>query len=338
MLLLAGTNAGPELARSTTELASDESALLDAYSQAIVHAVERVSPAVVHLEITARGARGQQAGGSGSGFFFTPDGFLITNSHVVSGAESVRATLSDGSMYTAHFVGADPDTDLAVLKVDHSAPGFAVLGDSSQLRPGQLVVAIGNPLGFEATVTAGVVSALGRTMRSQTGRLIDGVVQTDAALNPGNSGGPLVTSRGDVIGVNTAVIAGAQGICFAIPSRTAEFVASRLMRDGRVRRAFLGVAGQSIRLTRRQADRYHLAAPGAVLVTNVESGSPAFNAGLMPRDLLVGIGDVPITSVDDMHRVLAEEAIGHPVTLVFFRGGARTESAVTPLERRDVPK
>ena len=333
MLLLAGNNAAPENTRPATQHAPDDSALLDAYSRAIVHAVDRVSPAVVHLEILARRGRGQPAGGSGSGFFFTPDGFLITNSHVVSGAGSVRATMSDGAMYTAHFVGADPDTDLAVLKVDHTAPGFAVLGDSSQLRAGQLVVAIGNPLGFEATVTAGVVSALGRTMRSQTGRLIDGVVQTDAALNPGNSGGPLVTSRGEVIGVNTAVIAGAQGICFAIPSRTAEFVASRLMRDGRVRRAYLGVAGQSIRLTRRQVDRYHLAAPGAVLVTHVEPGSPAFNAGVLPRDLLVGIGDEPITSVDDMHRLLAEEAIGHPATLVFFRGGARRELAVTPLER-----
>jgi S1-C subfamily serine protease len=315
----------------------DDSALLDAYSRAITGAVDRVSPAVVHLEILGRAGarRGQDTvAGSGSGFFVTPDGFLLTNSHVVVGASAVRATLSDGAAYTAHVVGVDPDTDLAVLKVDHSAPGFAVLGDSSALRPGQLVVAIGNPLGFEATVTAGVVSALGRTMRSQTGRLIDGVIQTDAALNPGNSGGPLVTSRGEVIGVNTAVIAGAQGICFAIPSRTAEFVASRLMRDGRVRRAYLGVSGQTIRLTRRQADRYHLAAHGAVLLTGVEPASPAALAGLAPRDLLVGAGNTPITSVDDLHRVLAEGAIGTPIELVFFRGGARQTRTVTPLERR----
>lgn len=315
----------------------DDAELLDAYSRAITSAVDRVSPSVVHLEILGRasGRRGRgEVQGSGSGFFVTPDGFLLTNSHVVAGATAVRATLSDGAAYTAHIVGADPDTDLAVLKVDHSAPGFAVLGDSSSLRPGQLVVAIGNPLGFEATVTAGVVSALGRSMRSQSGRLIDGVIQTDAALNPGNSGGPLVTSRGAVIGVNTAIIAGAQGICFAIPSRTAEFVASRLMRDGRVRRAYLGVSGQTIRFTRRQADRYHLSAPGAMLLTSVEPGSPAALAGLAPRDLLVGVGSTPITGIDDLHRVLAEEAIGMPIELVFFRGGSKQTRTVTPLERR----
>jgi S1-C subfamily serine protease len=340
MLQLAGNNdAGLEPVQTGSMQPLDEAPLLDAYSQAIVHAVDRVAPAVVHLEVKARAAnrrRGGDVGGSGSGFFFTPDGFLLTNSHVVSSATSVRATMSDGATHAAHLVGADPDTDLAVMKVDHTAPGFAVLGDSSALRPGQLVIAIGNPLGFQATVTAGVVSALGRTMRSQTGRLIDGVVQTDAALNPGNSGGPLVTSRGDVIGVNTAVIAGAQGLCFAIPSSTAQLVASRLMRDGRVRRAYLGVSGQSVRFTRRQADRYHLSAPGAVLVTSVEPGSPAGLAGLAPRDLLVSVGASPITSVDDMHRVLAEEAIGIPIELVFFRSGVRQQLVVTPLERRAV--
>jgi len=336
MLTLTTDSAAELNAASAAPL--DEAPLLDAYSTAITRAVDRVAPAVVHLEITSRATsgrrRGAEVGGSGSGFFFTPDGFLLTNAHVVAGATNIRATMSDGTAFTGHLVGADPDTDLAVLKVDHSAPGFAVLGDSSLLRPGQLVIAIGNPLGFQATVTAGVVSALGRTMRSQSGRLIDGVVQTDAALNPGNSGGPLVSSRGDVIGVNTAVIAGAQGICFAIPSRTAEFVASRLMRDGRVRRAYLGVGGQSVQFTRRQADRYHLAAPGAVLVISVESGSPAARAGLASRDLLVSVGGAPVTSVDDMHRILAEEAIGLPTELVFFRGGARQVRTVTPLERR----
>ena len=317
---------------------SHEEDLLDAYSRAIVGAVDRVGPSVVHLEITkpgqpsrGRGARDVQ--GSGSGFFFTPDGFALTNSHVVSGASAIRATFSDGTTHPAYLVGDDPDTDLAVVKLDDTPPGFSSFGDSAALRPGQLVVAIGNPLGFQATVTAGVVSALGRTMRSQSGRLIDGVVQTDAALNPGNSGGPLASSRGEVVGVNTAIIAGAQGICFAIPSRTAQFVASRLIRDGRVRRAYLGVAGQSVRLTRRQVERYHLAAPGAVLVTSVEPNSPAARAGLVARDLVVGIGTSAVTSVDDLHRCLSEETIGLPVEVAFFRGGERDRRVVTPVER-----
>jgi S1-C subfamily serine protease len=314
-----------------------EGELLDAYSRAIVGAVDRVGPSVVHLEIIKRGAsrgRGSRAvQGSGSGFFFTPDGFAVTNSHVVNGATAIRATFSDGSTHPAYLVGDDPDTDVAVVKLDDHPPGFASFGDSSALRPGQLVIAIGNPLGFQATVTAGVVSALGRTMRSQTGRLIDGVVQTDAALNPGNSGGPLVSSRGEVIGVNTAINAGAQGICFAVPSRTAEFVASRLMRDGRVRRAYLGIAGQTVRLTRRQVERYHLAAPGAVLVTSVEPESPAARAGLTARDLIVGIGTSAVTSIDDLHRCLSEETIGLAVELAFFRGGERQRRVVTTIER-----
>jgi S1-C subfamily serine protease len=316
---------------------AQEDDLLDAYSRAIVGAVDRVGPSVVHLEITktarARGRGPQEVQGSGSGFFFTPDGFALTNSHVVSGAASIRAAFSDGSTHPAYLVGDDPDTDLAVVKIDDTPPGFASFGDSAALRPGQLVVAIGNPLGFQATVTSGVVSALGRTMRSQSGRLIDGVVQTDAALNPGNSGGPLVSSRGEVIGVNTAIIAGAQGICFAIPSRTAEFVASRLIRDGRVRRAYLGVAGQTVRLTRRQVERYHLAAPGAVLITSVEPSSPASRAGLIARDLIVGIGTSAVTSVDDLHRCLSEETIDLPVEIAFFRAGERQRRVVTPVER-----
>jgi len=316
---------------------SDDAALLDAYSQAVIGAVERVGPAVVHLEVHTPRARGRQRSvsvGTGSGFFFTPDGFLLTNSHVVRGAEAIRATSSDGTTHSAHLVGDDPDTDLAVLRVDQSAPAFATLGDSAALRPGQLVIAIGNPLGFQATVTAGVVSALGRTMRSDSGRLIEDVVQTDAALNPGNSGGPLVSSSGDVVGVNTAIISGAQGICFAIPSRTAEFVASRLIRDGRVRRAYIGIAGQTIRLTRRQADRYHLSAPGAVLVTSVEELSPAARSGVAPRDLIVSVGGVPVTTVDDLHRRLTESAIGMEIEMVVFRSGVRRQFAIVPTERR----
>jgi S1-C subfamily serine protease len=312
-----------------------EDDLLDAYSRAIVGSVERVGPSVVHLEIgkSGRGRGPREIQGSGSGFFFTPDGLALTNSHVVSGASSIRATFSDGSTHPAYLVGDDPDTDLAVVKIDDTAPGFAAFGDSAALRPGQLVIAIGNPLGFQATVTSGVVSALGRTMRSQSGRLIDGVVQTDAALNPGNSGGPLVSSRGEVIGVNTAVIAGAQGICFAIPSRTAEFVASRLIRDGRVRRAYLGIAGQTVRLTRRQVERYHLSAPGAVLVTSVEPTSPAARAGLVARDLIVAIGTSAVTSIDDLHRCLSEQTIDLPTELAFFRGGERQRRVITPVER-----
>src|SRR5262245_10087437 len=337
MLTLAGNNdAGLEPVHTGSAQPLDESPLLDAYSQAIIHAVDRVAPAVVHLEVTGRAAsrrRGGDVSGSGSGFFFTPDGFLLTNAHVVTGATAMRATMSDEAAYSAHLVGADPDTDLAVLKVDHTAPGFGVLGDSSALRPGQLVIAIGNPLGFQATVTAGVVSALGRTMRSQSGRLIEGVIQTDAALNPGNSGGPLVSSRGDVVGVNTAVIAGAQGICFAISSRTAEFVATRLMRDGRVRRAYLGISGQTIRFTRRQADRFHLAAPAAVLITGVEPGSPASAAGLAPRDLLVRIASTPITGVDDLHRALTEDVIDRELQLDVLRSGVERTVKVRPGER-----
>jgi len=322
---------------SAPERPSDDAALLDAYSQAVIGAVERVGPAVVHLEVHTPRTRGRQRGvsvGTGSGFFFTPDGFLLTNSHVVRGAEAIRATSSDGTTHSAHLVGDDPDTDLAVLRVDQSAPAFATLGDSAALRPGQLVIAIGNPLGFQATVTAGVVSALGRTMRSDSGRLIEDVVQTDAALNPGNSGGPLVSSSGDVVGVNTAIISGAQGICFAIPSRTAEFVASRLIRDGRVRRAYIGIAGQTIRLTRRQADRYHLSAPGAVLVTSVEELSPAARSGVAPRDLIVSVGGVPVTTVDDLNRRLTESAIGMEIEMVVFRAGVRRQFAIVPTERR----
>jgi serine protease Do len=334
LTLLAGTTNGV-IQRSPPE--PNDAELLDAYSRAVTSVVDRVGPAVVHLEVTVqREARRGPARttGSGSGFFFTPDGFLLTNSHVVHDAVGIRATLGDGGTHVAHLVGEDPDTDLAIVKVDHGAPACATLGDSAALRAGQLVVAIGNPLGFQATVTAGVVSALGRTMRSQSGRLIEGVIQTDAALNPGNSGGPLVSSRGDVVGVNTAVIAGAQGICFAISSRTAEFVATRLMRDGRVRRAYLGIIGQTIRFTRRQADRFHLAAPAAVLVTGVEPGSPASAAGLAPRDLLLRVASTPITDVDDLHRALTEDVIDRELQLDVLRSGVARTVVVRPSERK----
>src|SRR3954467_1784170 len=315
---------------------AQEDDLLDAYSRAIVGAVDRVGPSVVHLEITKTGrGRGREARdvqGSGSGFLFTPDGFALTNSHVVNGATSIRATFSDGSTHPAYLVGDDPDTDLAVVKIDDTPPGFAAFGDSSSLRPGQLVVAIGNPLGFQATVTAGVVSALGRTMRSQSGRLIDGVIQTDAALNPGNSGGPLVNARAEVVGVNTAIIAGAQGICFAVPANTAQFVASRLIRDGRVRRSYIGVVGQTIALTRRHAQRFHLAVQGGVLVTDVAPNGPAARAGLRPRDIIIGLETGVVGSVDDLQRQLTEELIGRDAELSILRAGTQQILRVRPAE------
>jgi S1-C subfamily serine protease len=320
-------------------LAVSDGEALDAYSRAVVDAVERVGPAVVHLEVVgipiAAGRRGRgpaETVGTGSGFFFTPDGFLLTNSHVVHGAREVRATFIDGATYMAYPVGDDPSTDLAVLKVDHGAPAFAALGDSGRIRQGQLVVAIGNPLGFQATVTAGVVSALGRTMRSQSGRLIDGVIQTDAALNPGNSGGPLVNARAEVVGVNTAIIAGAQGICFAVPANTAQFVASRLIRDGRVRRSYIGVVGQTIELTRRHAQRFHLAVQGGVLVTDIALDSPAAQAGLRPRDIIIGIDAGVVGSVDDLQRLLTEDLIGRECELSILRAGTQQILGVTPAE------
>jgi len=321
-------------------LAVTDSEALDAYSRAVIGAVEKVGPAVVHLEVSgipspARPGRAPaEATGTGSGFFFTPDGFLLTNSHVVHGAREIRATFIDGATHVAYPVGDDPSTDLAVLKVDHGAPAFAAIGDSGRIRQGQLVIAIGNPLGFQATVTAGVVSALGRTMRSQSGRLIDGVIQTDAALNPGNSGGPLVDAQAHVVGVNTAIIAGAQGICFAVPANTAQFVASRLIRDGRVRRSYVGVVGQTIALTRRHAHRFHLAVQGGVLVTDVAPDSPASVAGLRPRDIIIGMDDGVVGSVDDLQRLLTEELIGRDAELSILRAGSQQTLRVRPAEGR----
>ena len=311
--------------------------LFDAYSQAVVRAVERTGPAVVHLEVAlphARraGPRGAPPAGSGSGLVFTPDGFALTNSHVVHGAAAVRATLPDGAQYAAELVGDDPETDLAVLRLGATGLPTADLGDSAALRPGQLVIAIGNPLGFQATVTAGVVSALGRSMRAQSGRLIEGVIQTDAALNPGNSGGPLVDSRGHVVGINTAVIAGAQGICFAVPVNTAHFVIPRLIREGRVRRSWIGIAGQSIRLSRRRVQLSHLHAEGAVLVTEVTPGSPAERAGLQPRDIILRVGDTTVVGVDDLLRLLTEDLIGRSTEVVVLRDGTLRTLAVVPAE------
>jgi S1-C subfamily serine protease len=258
---------------------------------------------------------------------------MLTNSHVVERATRVRATFADGSSHEAHVVGKDPDTDLAVLRVHATSIVAATLGDSRRLRAGQLVIAIGNPLGFASTVTSGIVSALGRTMRSQSGRLIDAVIQTDAALNPGSSGGPLVDSHGRVVGINTAVIAGAQGICFAVPISTAHVVIPQLIAEGRVRRAWLGVSGQTIQLSRRRVQLSHLSAPNAVLVTDTSPGGPADRAGIRAGDILVALNGSVVTGVDDLQRLLTREQIGSAMTATLLRDGVQLELAVTPSER-----
>jgi S1-C subfamily serine protease len=307
-----------------------DDALLDAYSRAVTEAVEKVGPAVVHLGIAAASGRG----GAGSGVSFTPDGYLLTNSHVVHKADRIRASLNDGRTVAAALVGDDPDTDLAVLRIDAPGLAYARLGRSSTLRVGQLAIAIGNPLGFQYTVTAGVVSALGRSLRSRSGRLIDSVIQTDAALNPGNSGGPLVDSRGEVVGINTAIIAGAQGICFAIGSDTVEFVASRLIRFGRVRRSYIGLAGQNIVLPRRLVRHHELARDGGVLVQSTAEDGAARAAGLLPGDVIVEFGGLPVGSVDDLHRLLTEErvGVGNPTTIL--RRTEKRSLLVTPREQK----
>ena len=334
--LLSTGAANPEMPDAAPNAVPSDHEILDAYSSAVVGAVDRVGPAVVHLDVKhapsgrSRSRGGERPGGTGSGFVFTPDGFTLTNSHVIHGATAVRATLADGSEHRAEIVGDDPESDLAVIRLDATALACAELGDSGTLRPGQLVIAIGNPLGFQATVTAGVVSALGRSIRAQSGRLIAGIIQTDAALNPGNSGGPLVDSRGRVVGVNTAVIAGAQGICFAIPVNTARFVIPRLIRDGRVQRSYLGVVGQSVRLSRRRMQLSHLATGRGVLVTEIAPRSPAEQAGMRPRDIILQFGDTRVTSVDDLHALLTDERIGKSERVILLRDGASRTLEVTP--------
>jgi S1-C subfamily serine protease len=314
--------------------------LLDAYSRAVISAAERVSPSVVNIDVHQR-MRGRRAmdprwpregRGSGSGFIFTPDGFILTNSHVVHRAAKIEVALSDGRRFQADLIGDDPDTDLAVIRID--APNLvpAHLGDSQSVCVGQLVIAIGNPYGFQYTVTAGVVSALGRSLRSNSGRLIDNIIQTDAALNPGNSGGPLVTSRGDVIGVNTAVILPAQGICFAIAINTAKFVAGLLIRDGRIRRSFIGVAGQNVPLHRRLVRFHNLPVENGVLVASVEPRSPAYRAGLLEGDVIIGFDDHAISSIDDLHKLLTETRIGARSRLTIIRGSETRKLDIIPEE------
>jgi len=325
----------------TTQVRTDDE-LLDSYSRAVIAAAERVSPSVVYIEIEqpvrsrrrvpARGP--QEARGSGSGFIFTPDGFILTNSHVVHDAKRIEVTVLDGRKYQADLIGDDPDTDLAVIRIN--APNLvpAQLGDTQQIRVGQLVLAIGNPYGFQYSVTAGVVSALGRSLRSQSGRLMDAVIQTDAALNPGNSGGPLVNSRGEVIGVNTAMILPAQGICFATSIDTAKFVASRLIRDGKVSRSYIGLAGQNVPLPRRIVRYYDLPVESGILVVSFEENSPARKGGVREGDIIVRFDDHPTQGIDDLHKLLTDERIGQKSSLVVIRGTNKISLEVVPQETR----
>jgi len=312
---------------------SGDAALLDAYSQSIMRVAETVGPAVVRLDVRRR-VRGREISGSGSGFIFAPDGLIVTNSHVVTGATAIEATLNDGQTIQAQLIGDDPDTDLAVIRVaGHKLPS-ASFGESRSLRVGQLAVAIGNPYGFQCTVTAGVVSALGRSLRSQNGRLMDDVIQTDAALNPGNSGGPLVNSRGEVVGVNTAMILPAQGICFATAIDTAKVTIAQLLKHGRVRRARLGIAGQNIVLPRRMVRHYGLERDGAVQVASIEHGGPASRAGFEQGDIIVGFSGQPVAGFDDLHRLLTEEKLGERVPVAVLRRGRRLILEIHPEEFR----
>ena len=298
--------------------------LVDAYSQAVMGAVETVGPAVVRIE---------SAGGGGSGVVFTPDGFVLTNNHVVERGGVMRVTLPDGRETEGSLIGRDADTDLAVIRTGAAPLPWARIGDSRQVRVGQVAVAIGNPYGFHHSVTAGVVSAVGRSLRTQSMRLIEDLIQTDAALNPGNSGGPLVTTRGEVIGINTAILAPAQGLCFAIASNTARFVASRLMRDGRIRRSYIGIVGNQIPIPRALARANQLAVSSGVRVASVAPGSPAATAGIKEADIVLGFDGTPVGGVDDLHRLLTEDHIGVPAAIVVLRAGERRRLVVTPAER-----
>jgi S1-C subfamily serine protease len=316
---------------------AEDAALLDAYSRAVIDVVETVSPAVVRLDVrpAAPGSASSRQGGTGSGVIVSPDGLVLTNSHVVGGAGRIRATTAEGQNLTAQVVGDDPDTDLALVRINESLTlPFAPLGDSRRLKRGQLVIAIGNPLGFESTVTAGVVSALGRSLRASSGRLIDDLIQTDAALNPGNSGGPLVSSHGEVVGINTAIIAGAQGICFAVAANTAKLVLGEFLRHCRVRRGYIGISAQQTRLPRRLRHQAEVTQDSAVVVANVEPSSPAARAGLIAGDVLLAVDGQPVTGADDLIRLLTGDTIGRPVDLDVLRDGARRRLALTPQERQ----
>jgi S1-C subfamily serine protease len=336
-------NYSEQVIQPSAHTTPDDSALLDAYSEAVLGAAERLSPSVVKIDVaqagTSRSGEPRERQGGGSGFVFTPDGLILTNSHVVHAATKIQVSFADGRRFPAHTIGDDPATDLAVVRVDvpnNDAPSLvaAPLGDSQKLRVGQLAIAIGNPYGFQYTVTAGVVSALGRSLRSYSGRMIDDVIQTDASLNPGNSGGPLVASDGRVIGVNTATIMGAQGLCFAIGINTAKFVAGRLLQEGRIRRSYIGVEAQTVPLHRRLVRFYNLPQETGVVVSSVTSGSPAQKAGLREGDIIVALDGQPVAGVDDLHRLLTDARVGVSSSLTVLRWTEKMELQVVPEEAR----
>src|SRR6266849_8721117 len=341
--LIMRDGAAEERAGATNLAPQTDDDVMDAYSRAVITAAEKVSPSVVYIEVEQRVSNRrpniprtpQERRGSGSGFIFTPDGFILTNSHVVHDAKRIEVTLSDGHKYQADLIGDDPDTDLAVIRIN--APNLvpAQLGDAHRIRVGQLVIAIGNPYGFQYSVTAGVVSALGRSLRAQSGRLMDAVIQTDAALNPGNSGGPLVNSRGEVIGVNTAMILPAQGISFATSIDTAKFVAGRLIRDGKVSRSYIGLAGQNVPLPRRIVRYYNLTVESGILVVSFEGNSPARKGGVREGDIIIGFGDHAMAGIDDLHKRLSEDRIGHKSSLVVIRGTEKLSLEVIPEESQN---
>ncbi len=329
MIRFVSTGSDPE----STSIPDPE--LLDAYSRTVTAVARKVSDAVVHIKVEKPGRRGrspQNGNGAGSGFIISSDGFIVTNSHVVKGATQIEADLQDGRSFPARLVGDDPATDIAVLQINADRLSTVGFGDSDRLQVGQLAIAIGNPYGFQYSLTAGVVSALGRTLRSESGRLIDDVIQTDAALNPGNSGGPLVDSHGRIIGVNTAVILPAQGLCFAVAANLAQYVVGRLILDGKVRRGYIGIGGQMVQIGQKSANQYQLESASGVLVQSVEPGGPAATAGMLQGDVIIAFNGTTVKSIDDLHKFLSEDAIGKAAELQLLRSGRKIRIRVTPVE------
>lgn len=335
------TNQAPDQPPGKEHGAVNDAPILDAYSQTVVRVAKELSEAVVQIQVQKPSAKPQtnhrkrSPYGTGSGFVISSDGYIVTNSHVVSGARKIQVNLQDGRSFAASLIGDDPATDLAVIQIKAERLTIARFADSDQLQVGQLAVAIGNPYGFQYSVTAGVVSALGRTLRSESGRLIDDVIQTDAALNPGNSGGPLVNSQGQVIGVNTAVILPAQGLCFAVTSNLAQYIVGRLILEGKVKRGYIGIAGQMVRLNPQLIKRYQLEVPSGILVQQIEADSPAYSSELEKGDLIIGMNQQKINSIDDLHRLLDEKSIDQPCELLILRRGRKERIRVIPVELKN---